>query len=272
MSMTDNSLMILCLLFLTALVAGAINSVAGGGTLLTFPALIWALQYDASAAPGVYKVIANTTSTLAIVPGSLASAWAYRRELRQCSRWLAILLLPSLAGGTLGSLLLMRLPANYFATLVPWLILTAALLFLAQPLFVKLMGIRHDDAPARSVILLALATWQFFVAVYGGYFGAGMGIVMLGTLGLMGLNDIHQMNAVKSFLAVCINGMAVAVFIIEGKVNWPTGVTMAVAAMLGGYLGARVARRLNREMVRWMVVVIGFGLAAFFFYKQWSSS
>ena len=269
--MTDNSLMILCLLFLTALVAGAINSVAGGGTLLTFPALIWALKHGANDDTGTCEVIANATSTVAIVPGSLASAWAYRRELRQCSRWLFILLLPSLVGGTLGSLLVMRLPESYFANLVPWLILTAALLFLAQPLFVKLMGFRYDNAPAGSIVLLALATWQFFVAVYGGYFGAGMGIVMLGTLGLMGLNDIHQMNAVKAFLAVCINGMAVAVFVIEGKVDWLTGITMAVAAMLGGYLGA-ARRRLNQEMVCWIVVVIGFGLAAFFFYKQWSSS
>ncbi len=267
--MTNDNLGSLLLLFVAALVGGAINSVAGGGTLLTFPALIFILKKDLGLDDVSSKVIANATSTVALVPGSFASAWAYRRELRQCVRWLAILLLPSLAGGILGSLLVIAYPDS-FAELVPWLILTAALLFLAQPIITKLTGVR-PETPTGGSILLALAFWQFVMSIYGGYFGAGMGIVMLGTFGLMGMTDIHQMNAVKTFLGVCVNGMAVIVFAVEGQVNWMLAIVMAIAAILGGYIGAHAARRLNREIVRWLVIVIGFSLAAFYFYKQWTN-
>ena len=236
------------------------NAVAGGGTLLTFPALLTVVS----------PVVANATSTVALVPGSLASVWGYRFELRHLGPWTGLLILPSLAGGLVGSLLVTRLPEEYFSRLVPWLILTAAVLFLAQPAIIRLMGIGKEHRPPTRVGLAGITIFQFLVAVYGGYFGAGIGILMLSALGLMGIKDIHQMNALKTLLAALINGISVLVFVAEGKVAWRYAAVMAVAAIVGGYAGASVARRLDPRLVRWIVVAIGFGLAAHYFYKQWS--
>jgi uncharacterized membrane protein YfcA len=245
------------LLALTAVVAGVINSLAGGGTLLTFPALGFFGKVE--------NLVANTTNTVALVPGSLAGTWGYRREFRASMRWVALLIGPSLAGGVVGALLLTRLDEKYFDKAVPWLILAATILFLSQPLFNR-FAVRHSHQPATwRPVVAALVLFQFFVAIYGGYFGAGMGILMLSSLGLMGLGDIHRMNAVKSFLAACINGISVLVFVIDGRVAWEYVPTMALAAITGGYLGAHYGRRMNRNVVRWIVVAIGFGLSAYYF-------
>jgi uncharacterized membrane protein YfcA len=246
------------LLCLSALVAGVINSVAGGGTLLTFSALLTVVD----------PVIANATSTVALVPGSLAGAWGYRHELHASSRWAALLIVPSLVGGVVGSLLVAELDERYFSALVPWLLLTAALLFLSQPAIARLAGIGKKHTRPNAWTLAGIVVFQFLVAVYGGYFGAGIGILMLSALGLMGFADIHRMNALKIVLGACINGVSVAVFVAEQKVEWRYALSMAVTAIVGGYLGARVARRLDDNVVRWMVVLIGLGLAAHFFYKQ----
>jgi uncharacterized membrane protein YfcA len=248
---------------LSALAAGAVNALAGGGTLLTFPTLLAVLS---PLGPADAAVVANATSTVALVPGSLAGAWGYRSEVRQVQRWLPLLVGPSLVGGALGAFLVTRLPSRYFATSVPWLILTAALLFLAQPLVAKITGPRPAAASAWAVG--AVVVFQFLVSVYGGYFGAGIGILMLSALALMGLADVHQMNALKSLLAVCINGISVAVFVAEGAVWWRYALVMAAAAILGGYLGARTARRIPAPVVRWLIILIGFGLAAHFFVQQ----
>jgi uncharacterized membrane protein YfcA len=251
------------LLVLTAVVAGFINSLAGGGTLLTFPALAFFGKLEA--------LVANTTNTVALVPGSLAGTWGYRREFRVSLRWVALLIVPSLTGGVVGALLLTRLEEKYFDKAVPWLLLTATLLFLSQPLFNRFAA-RHAEQPAASRATLAiLVAFQFLVATYGGYFGAGMGILMLSSLGLMGLGDIHRMNAVKSFLAACINGVSVIVFVIDGRVAWAYVPTMAAAAILGGYLGAHFGRLMNRNVVRWIVVAIGFALAAYYFTAKYGT-
>jgi uncharacterized membrane protein YfcA len=250
------------LLCLSALVAGVMNSIAGGGTLFTFSALLAVVD----------PVVANATSTVALVPGSLAGAWGYRDEMRASSRWLALLIWPSLLGGVVGSLLVTELDARYFSALVPWLLLTAALLFLLQPAVARLAGIRPERTVPTAWTLAGVVVFQFLVAVYGGYFGAGIGILMLSSLGLMGIGNIHCMNALKTVLAVCINGVSVAVFVAERKVEWRFALSMAVAAIVGGYVGARVARRLDSSVVRWVVILIGFGLAAHFFYKQWTPS
>ena len=245
-------------LCLSALAAGIVNSVAGGGTLLTFPTLL-------TVVPGV---VANATSTVALVPGSLGGAWGYRRQLRAASRWMAVLAPPSLAGGLVGSLLVTELPARYFDDLVPWLILAAALLFAAQPLAVRLSGRPHGPPSGRTVA--AVVVFQFFVAVYGGYFGAGIGILMLSSLGMMGLTDIHAMNGLKNFLAFCINGVSVAVFVVSGLVRWELVAVMLPAAVAGSYAGSRLTRRLDRRVVRWIVIAIGFGLAAYYFRQRWA--
>jgi uncharacterized membrane protein YfcA len=247
------------LLCLCALLAGVINSIAGGGTLLTFSALVGVVN----------PVLANATSTVALVPGSVAGAWGYRREVRECRRWIIFLAVPSLIGGGIGSLLVTRLEEKYFSAMVPWLILGAALLFLLQPAVSRFAGVGKPHTAPGLTTMAGVAFFQFLVALYGGYFGAGIGILMLSALGVMGLQDIHRMNAVKTFLAFLINGVAVAVFIIEQKVVWHYALSMAVAAILGGYFGARVARRLNPDLVRWVVILIGFSLAAYFFQQQW---
>jgi uncharacterized membrane protein YfcA len=260
---------------LSAFVAGVINSVAGGGTLLTFPALLTALAPLGIEAGRV----ANATSTVALVPGSLAGAWGYRREIRTVRSWTLLLLPPSLIGGVTGSLLLTRLEAKYFQLLVPWLILTAALLFMMQPALVRLMpsplasaqlGKEQAHAAPSRKMMAAVVIFQFLIAVYGGYFGAGIGILMLSALALMGIPDVHQMNAIKTFLAFCINGVSVVIFVVEKKVAWRYAPTMAAAAVAGGYLGAHVARQVRPWLVRWFIVTVGLGLAGYYFYKQFA--
>jgi uncharacterized membrane protein YfcA len=265
----------LALLVLSSLAAGVVNSLAGGGTLLTFPSLFAALRLTVGGSPDIAAVLANGTSTTALLPGSVAGAWGYRRELRAVGRWPLLLVVPSLIGGLLGTLLVTRLPARYFAIAVPWLILSATLLFAFQPTLVKL-SLRFrpagpPDPQARSTGSYGgLIAAQFLIAVYGGYFGAGIGILMLSALGFMGLGDIHQMNAVKTVLAACINALSVVVFAAELKVVWPLAMTMALAAIVGGFLGAHYGRRLPRPLVRWTVIAIGFGLAGKYFYEQFT--
>jgi uncharacterized membrane protein YfcA len=254
----SDSVVTYLLLCLSALVAGIINSIAGGGTLFTFSALLTV----------VGPVIANATSTVALVPGSLASAWGYRRELHATSRWTTLLIVPSLVGGVVGSLLVAELDERYFSALVPWLLLTAALLFLSQPAITRLAGRGKEHAIAGAWTWAGIVVFQFFVAVYGGYFGAGIGILMLSALGLMGIGDIHSMNAWKTVLGACINGVSVVVFVLERKVEWRYALSMSITAIAGGYVGARVARRFDARVVRWMVVWIGIGLAAHFFFRR----
>jgi uncharacterized membrane protein YfcA len=243
----------------SALAAGVVNSLAGGGTLLTFPALLSVVD----------PVTANATSTVALMPGSLAGAWGYRAELKKCRRWAAWLTLPSLVGGAAGALLVTRLEEKVFAALVPWLILSAAVLFLMQKQVVRWLGIgRHPDVPPTPRVLAGVVCFQLLVGVYGGYFGAGIGILMITSLGLMGLGDLVEVNALKTFLAACMNGVAVAVFVAEGKVNWPFAASMAAGAVVGGYLGARLGRRMPVALLRWLVIGIGFGLAGYYFARQ----
>lgn len=263
--------LVTCLsLCLAALLAGIVNALAGGGTLLTFPALVAALgpQYGVAAA-----VIANGTSTVALAPASFSSAWAFRREISKVRRWLVLLVLPSLVGGSVGSLLVIVNPERYFALLVPWLILSAATLFALQPVLTRRITsgdpTEHHDPSGKAMVAVCVA--QFFIALYGGYFGAGIGILMLSSLALMGMTDIHEMNALKTVLAGCINGMAVIMFIAFDKVDWPLALSMMAAAMLGGYLGARFGRQLKQKYVRWFVITIGFGLAGYYLWDQFSS-
>ena len=262
------------LLWLSALGAGIMNAVAGGGTMLTFSALLAVVP----------PVIGNATSTVALVPGSLASAWGYRREVRQVGHWIALLLWPSVIGGAIGSLLVTRLDPKYFEALVPWLILSAALLFLCQPVLVRLAGIGKPHATPSKFTLGGVIVFQLFVGVYGGYFGAGIGILMLSSLGIMGLTDIPANPGDSGSPVFNDTGEAVGITswgnsttqvkgyvdVIENTVDWRYALGMMAAAILGGYFGAFTARRMDRNLVRWIVILIGFGLAAYYFYKQGS--
>lgn len=222
-----------------AFVAGAINSIAGGGTLISFPALLWI---------GRNPIMANATNAVALWPGSLAAAYGFRREFAGAKRWLAILTLPSILGAATGAYILMHTSTRTFSRLVPFLILGATLLLALQEVITR----RVRVGSTAFVIV-----FQFFVGLYGGYFGAGMGILMLAALGLIGLTDLHQMNGVKNLLAVFINGIAAIYFAYSHAILWPDAIVMALASIAGGIAGARMAQRLGRKFVRGAVVAIG---------------
>lgn len=238
--------------FVAAFVAGAINSVAGGGTLLTFPALIWI---------GLPSVIANATSTVAVWPGSLGGMWGYRSDLRGVPSATYALIVPSAIGGLIGAVLLRMTPTDAFDRLVPLLILFATLLFMLQEPVqraIKATGKAHAGSKGW---LIGAAVFQLLVSLYGGYFGAGIGILMLAAFGIMGFADIHQMNGLKAFLAICINGIAAIYFIWMAMVSWPEALVMAVGAIAGGLWGAGMARRIGQKGVRRIVIAIGFFMA-----------
>jgi uncharacterized membrane protein YfcA len=250
---------------LAALAAGAVNSIAGGGTLLTFPALLAGLSYLGAADAAV---VANATSTVALVPGSLAGAWGYRHEMKRARRWLYLLAGPSLAGGLIGALLMTRLDPACFAALVPWLLLTAALLFLAESLLPGKAAADSGRRPPSAGATAGILVFQFVVAVYGGYFGAGASILILGALAALRVGDVNQMNALKTVLGSCINGISVVVFIADQKVAWHFALPMAVAAIVGGYLGARLALVIKPRYTKWLISAVGLGLAAYFFLRR----
>jgi uncharacterized membrane protein YfcA len=263
-------------LCVAAFLAGGVNALAGGGTLLTFPTLIGILSRQMP--QDVAKVLANGTSTTSLVPASLGSAWAFRRELYHLRRFLMWLLPPSLIGATIGTLLVTRLPPAYFNALVPWLILAAAILFMVQPYLTRRKArvvlaeqeVCDSQTPVSPRSLAGMMVLQFLISIYGGYFGAGIGILMLSGLGLMGLSNIHQMNGLKAVLGTAIYGAAVLIFIAEGKIVWPYALAMAATSVIGGYVAAHYSRQVPGRWIRWAVIVIGFGLATYYFWQQFA--
>ena len=242
----------LAMLFAAALVGGALNAVAGGGSFFTFPMLL---------ATGVPSIAANATSTVALWPASIASAIGYRRELATERASLLQLAVVSVLGGLLGGLLLLATPERLFDEAVPFLLLAATLAFTFGE------AIRKRVATNRPMHGLALIALQLLIAIYGGYFGGGMGLMMLAAFALAGMTDIHRMNALKSALGVLINGVAVATFAVAGKVLWSQGLVMLVGSLLGGYFGAVIARRIDSKKVRPVVVVIAWAVTVTFFVK-----
>jgi uncharacterized membrane protein YfcA len=250
----------LLLIFSAGVAAGAINSIAGGGTLVSFPTLVWL---------GRDPIMANITNTLAMWPGSAAGAYGFRRELSTVRRWLLLLVIPSILGGVGGSWLLLRTPTSTFEKLIPLLILGATILLATQEVISRrfLPAASAEPNPSRAAFA-GIFVFQFLVALYGGYFGAGMGILMLAALGLLGLSDLHQMNALKNVLAVCINGVAALYFVLARSIDWRDVAILTLGTIAGGLLGARVARKLGRPFVRRFVVFIGFAMAALLWLRQ----
>jgi uncharacterized membrane protein YfcA len=238
------------LLFAAAAVGGAINSVAGGGSFVAFPALLFA---------GVAPVPANATNTIALWPGAAASALAYRRELGEVRHEIAPMGAASLAGGLLGSLLLLRTSDQIFVLLIPWLLLFATLLFS----FGK--SVSRAVAGGAQASLPAAVVAQCFISIYGGYFGGGMGIMMLAVLSVLGMTDVHRMNALKTVLATLVNGIAVVAFIVARAVVWGPGVVMIAGGIAGGFAGAAAARRTPPDHVRRLVLAVAWSMTAYFF-------
>jgi uncharacterized membrane protein YfcA len=249
----------------SAVAAGAMNAMAGGGTILTFPTLIFL---------GMPAIAANATSTVALLPGAAASMAGFRDDVLRYKGWLKTLFLPSLLGGVIGSVLLLRTPEKLFAHLAPVLILLATVLFMARGVLSRrfLPGAAGAGDPDPAHLSrgrwLAATLLQLAVAVYGGYFGAGIGILMLALLGFLGLQDIHAMNGLKNFFNLCINLVAAGYFILRGAVTWPAALVLAAGAVVGGYGGARFSKRIGQEKARAAVVVIGLLVTAILAWQQ----
>src|SRR6266702_3737008 len=256
------SLLQFLLLLISAILGGALNSVAGGGSFITFPSLIFA---------GVLPINANATSTVALWPGSVASIGAYRRELaKQNRRLLLVLGVTSLIGGILGAILLLRTSQTTFVRLIPYLLLLATGWFAFSPLITARLHKQEATTKETHISWLRLAgisLLQLIIAIYGGYFGGGIGIMMLASLGIMGMENIHEMNGMKTVLQSCINGVAVITFIIAGAVFWPEAIVMILGAIVGGFSGASLARRLDQRIVRGFVILVGTAMTIYFFVK-----
>ncbi len=253
------------LLFLVAIVATAINSVAGGGGLLTFPVLMTVAT----------AVTADATSAVALLPAYMTSTWAGRKHLAPVRHWFWRLLLPSLLGSLLGALLLNWSGNRSFTALIPWLILIATLLTLRPLLTRTAHSGQSPGAAAPTATTSAPAAWLqagasgllFIVSIYGGYFGAGVGILVIAAFDLIGLTDIHSVLPLKNALCGSLRAIAVTVFLIEGKVNWEYGSVMVAGALLGGYVGGSVVHWMNRTAVRVGIVILGLGIAAYYFWR-----
>ena len=251
------SALTLLLLFVAAALGGALNSVAGGGSFIAFPALLFS---------GIAPVVANATNTVALWPAGLASAFAYRHDLPGPRSTLIVLSIASFVGGIAGAVLLLKTSETTFVHLLPWLLLVASVLFTAGKRLTS--KIRAQSATPRA--LAAVAVVQTVIAIYGGYFGGGMGILMLAALSLVGMTNIHAMNALKTILGAVINGVAVLAFIIAGAVAWRPGSVMVLGGILGGYAGAALARRIAPARVRTFAGIVAWSMTVYFFVRGYS--
>lgn len=247
------------LLFVAALLAGAMNSVAGGGSFFSFPALIFT---------GVPPIPANATSTVAIWPGSVASVFSYRRRLPKSLRLMIPLIGISILGGVVGATVLLHTPQATFMHLVPYMFGAATLLFaFGKRLTGKLgHGIKRTGPPPWP-LLVGLTLVQFVIAIYGGFFGGGIGILMLAMLEMTHMQDIHAMNGLKALLGSSINGAALVTFIVAKQVEWPQAILMIFGAVAGGYFGAHFAQKLDPRWVRGTVICVGTAMTVYFLWR-----
>lgn len=238
-----------------AFIAGVMNAIAGGGTFITFPALVFT---------GVPSVIANASNAVALVPASFASAWGFRRDYQSVENLsFRAMVAVSLVGGVLGAVLLVVTPETTFDGLIPWLLLAATLVFAFGPTFIPRLRARFHIGPRALLVL------QFLVGIYGGYFGGAMGIIMLAVYSLFGLTNLNSMNAMKATMAGFINGVAVFVFVATGNVAWRQTLLMMVFAVAGGYIGAHYGRKIDQKYLRALIILISTSVTVAFFVRDW---
>jgi uncharacterized membrane protein YfcA len=249
-------------LFVAAFFAGIINSVAGGGSFLSFPALLFV---------GIPPIPANATNTAAVWPGTVASLFAYRKAFTpEARKLLPALLITGVIGGVLGARILLYTPQATFLKLIPWLLLCATLLFVASGRITRWVRARTSQHTGGDRYLIFGGLFlELFIAIYVGYFGAGVGILILALLALLGLENIHTMNAMKTLLVGVVNGVALAVFVWSKVVVWPQALLMLVGATIGGYGGAYVAQQIDPKHARRVVIFVGFAMSAYFFVREW---
>lgn len=239
------------IVFVTGFVAGCVNAVAGGGSVISFPVLVYL---------GIGPVVANATNAVALWPGVVSATVGYRGEFKGGSTRYLWLIVPSLIGGVAGAVILLHTPEGIFETAAPYLVLFATLLLAGQDALARLRRREPEVGKSPRWWLVALLT-QLVISIYGGYFGAGIGILMLATLGLLGFTNIHQMNGLKTTGAVVINGAALVYFVAAGIVLWWVVVAMGVGSIAGGFLASKAAYKIGRETVKRSVVVIGMAMA-----------
>jgi hypothetical protein len=245
-----------------AFLAGGMNALAGGGTFFSFPALI---------AAGVPPITANASNTVALWPASLSSAWVYRQELGKHRKWVIALTVVAAIGGVAGGLMLLAISNKAFTQLIPWLLLLATMLFAFSKQISGLVvrtkarfGIHQtDDQPHSKTGLF----FQFLVTVYGGFFGAGQGILTLAALAIQGIENIQELNALKNWISAVTYTVSALTFIIAGAINWPYTLLMIVTASLGGFAGARIARYLPAVWLKRIVIGVGTVMTVIYFFK-----
>lgn len=241
---------VLALLVVAAIAGGAQNAVAGGGSFLTFPALLFV---------GVAPISANATSTVALWPGAVSAAYAFRDDLTHERRTLWLFGAVSLAGGLAGALLLLLTPERTFTALIPWLLGGATLIFAFGPTLTRAMKARDMHTPLWVATLL-----QLLIGIYGGYFGGGIGILMLAGFAAIGMTQIHAMNGLKNILGAAINGIAVVTFVVAGVIQWAIALPMLFGSVVGGYVGARLSRKVDPKYLRVFIIAVGAALTVYF--------
>ncbi|MGI1691578.1 sulfite exporter TauE/SafE family protein [Thermoanaerobacter uzonensis] len=244
------------IILVASILAGATNAIAGGGTLITFTALVWV---------GINPLSANITNTVALWTGSVTGAWAFKERLYQTKELLRFLTLPSLLGGILGAYLLMITPHKVFNFIVPFLVLFATAVLALNDRIHK-FNLNGDRGEIKSSLVIVFIL-QFLTSLYGGYFAAGIGILMLATLGIAGITDIHTANGIKNLLSLFINITSGLVLLFSGKVVWPFAFILMIGFALGGYWGAKVSQRFDNKKVKNFVVLWGIALAIAFWVR-----
>ena len=248
-------------LILAAMLGGALNAVAGGGSLISFPSLV---------AFGVPALNANATNTAALWPGSVSGTLGYREDLKGQGRLLLVLLIPSLVGGLLGAVILVYTPKELFDHIVPFLVLFATVMFAIQERVKRFVnGAATGDREEGQLGRVVGFVFNLFIATYGGYFGAAMSIMLMASLSIIGLRDIHRINALKTTLAIAINGIALVFFSINSIIRWDLALMMAIGSIVGGYGAARLIKRVPQERIRQFVILVGVVVSAWLFARAY---